>query len=353
LKFPIEGVVRGNLTAEGQLGALKTSGQLTLTKGRLPLGWSGTTLTNVEASGTFSGQSLRLERATGLHPSGDFSATGEIDFTNFRDPALKLGVNSAKSRVPLFAMNGAGGLNAETSLALQLSGPLSAARVTGEAKVASVAIPDLTGAPLNRLVLEDWVGSLPPVVAFDSTRWSDWQFDIHAASQAATVSADLRLTGTGAAPALVGSAAFSGVPVPDRGLLSAPKVLTVQSAAFEFVEGFPGNPIIAVEATGRLANEPYTVWLTGTLQNPMRVFGYAPPLTEKAIRALLSGEMAAKYFTGDNRFNLLVPAELRDGVEITEWEEIETPVPPPPPAPAPPEPGAEATPAPAPVGPPP
>jgi hypothetical protein len=212
---------------------------------------------------------------------------------------------------------------------------------------------------LVHLLVEDSENSLPSVLTFDSTRWDAWQFDIHGsadkvANKAVTVSADLRLTGTGAAPALVGEASLQfAPPAQGRGAPAAlpPQALTLRTATFNFVDGYPANPLISAEAAGAVAAEPYTLYLTGTWQNPMRLFVASPPLNEKIIRAALSGETAAKYFSGESRFNLLVPAEFRDGVDIVDWEEIETP-PPAPPVPPAPSPEAPA-PAPAAVGTPP
>ena len=46
------------------------------------------------------------------------------------------------------------------------------------------------------------------------------------------------------------------------------------------------------------------------------------PLTETAIRADRCGESVTTFFSGGNRFSLLAPAELREGVEMFDWPEI-------------------------------
>ncbi len=347
LQFPIEGVIRGNVTAEGPLGALKTGGALTLSKARLPLGWSGGALTGIEGAATFDGQTMRLEQFAGQHPTGDFSAVGEIDFTNLRDPALKLAVTSAKSRlrlfsaqdgasgaapleplsftfknVRLFAGEGSGGVLAEVALALLLNGPLSGGTVSGEARVAAVPVVGF-----HRMQLDDWLtGNLacevPPVFALNPGPWKAWRFDVHGTAEKAGVlhgkmSADVRLTGSGAAPALIGSVSFisSGDNAPSDSI-------TLRQATLDFRDGFPTDPVITADASGVIADEPFALYLTGTLQHPMRVFASNPPLTEKAIRAAINGETTARFFSGENRFSLLVPGELREGVEMSDWPEI-------------------------------
>ena len=347
LQFPIEGVIRGNVTAEGPLGALKTGGALTLSKARLPLGWSGDALTGVEGAASFDGQIMRIEKLAGQHPTGDFSATGEMDFTNLRDPALKLAVTSAKSELRLFstpgrsvderrlaltslrmknvrfpAEDGSGGVALDTALALLLTGPLSGGTVTGEAKF--IASPSVG---FYRDQLNDWLGGdkaceLPPVLVLNSAPWEAWRFDIHGTAEKvpvsnAQMSADVRLTGTGAAPALIGSVGFSSFAASVPGA-----VISLRQATLDFRDGFPTDPVITADASGVIADEPFALYLTGTLQHPMRVFASNPPLTEKAIRTAINGETAARFFSGENRFSLLVPAELREGVDISDWPEI-------------------------------
>lgn len=321
MNFPIEGLVSGNVTAEGPLGALRTSGRLTLTKARLPLGWSGTALTGVEGAATFTGQTLRVEKFTGQHPTGDFQAGGEIDFANLRDPALQLALTSAQSPVPLFANDENDGLNVGTALTLRVAGPLSAATIAGEAQISAAVIRDwtptmlavLSGAPLDEL---------PPTLALRGTAWENWRFDVHAKADKVpladgAMSADFRLTGTGTQPAVVGQLGFTASPAAD-----AAGVARLLSARLDFRDGFPTRPILSAEVAGRVSNEPFTCSVTGLLPQPMCVFSLHPPLTENAVRAAISGETAARFASGEARFSLLVPVDLRENVELANWAEI-------------------------------
>lgn len=320
MNFPIEGIVRGSVTAEGPLGALKTGGQLTLAKGRLPLGWSGGALSGVEGAVSLAGQTLRVEKFAGQHPTGDFSASGEIDFTNFRDPSLRLAVTSAKSRVSFFPA-ASGGLAADAALALQLTGPLSGALVRGEAKIRPAGVGGWDRA-LAEVLTGGSVGEFPPVVTLDGTPWNAWQFDVHGTADNVSrtgeaMLADVRLTGTGAQPALVGSVSFTAP------LSVAPKnVAHLLRARLDFRDGFPTRPVISAHLAGVVSDEPFAFYLIGLPPRPMCVFSARPPLTENAVRAALSGETAARFFTGDSRFSLLVPADLREGVEMANWPEI-------------------------------
>ena len=330
MHFPIEGSISGNVTAEGPLGALKTGGQLTLTKARLPLGWSGAALTGVEGAVSLAGQTLRVQKFTGQHPTGDFSASGSIDFKNLRDPALQLAVTSAHSRVRLFATGeNEGGAVAGTQLALRLTGPLSGGSVSGEAQVTTAGVGGWERACAD-LLLGGPVGEWPPVFTLQSTPWSAWSFDVQATAEKValpgqTVSAKVRLSGPGRAPALIGSISIAAAdsPAPPRGLAAASEnVLHLQQLDLDFRAGFPATPIISAQATGSVSAQPFAIYVTGALPHPMRVFASPPPLTERAIRAALTGETAARFFSGESRFSLLVPADLRENVDLADWPEI-------------------------------
>lgn len=344
MKFPIAGTVRGSVTAEGPLAALKTAGQLTLAKARLPLGWSDAALTGVEGAVSFAGQTMQIEKLTGQHPTGDFSASGEIDFKNMRDPSLQLAVTSARSRVRLFPTGeNEGGATADARLALRLAGPLSGGSVSGEAQVTTAAFGGWDRA-VAHLFTGGSAGGLPPVLKPAGPPWSAWRFAVQATAEKVAlhehaISADVWLTGTGRAPALVGgvSVAESDQSAPMRGFEVAPASgLRLRQLDLEFRAGFPAAPIVSAHATGTVSSEPFAVLTTGALTHPIRHFACQPPLTEKAIRATLSGEAAARFFSGESRFSLLVPADLRENVGLADWPEIKAE---PPSEPAP-EPGA-------------
>ena len=162
----------------------------------------------------------------------------------------------------------------------------------------------------------------PPVFVLNHGPWKAWRFDIHGSAEKASfqngkMSADVRLTGFGAEPALVGSVAFSS-----SGDHVSGNAISLRQATLDFRSGFPSTPVVSAEAAGVVALEPFTLYLTGTLQRPMRVFACNPPLTEKAIHAAFSAETASGFSPDENRFSLLVPAELREGVELADWSEI-------------------------------
>ncbi len=341
LRFPIEGLVRGNVTAEGPLGALKTGGALTLSKARLPLGWSGGALTGVEGAASFDGQILRLEKFAGQHPTGDFSATGEMDFTNLRDPSLKLAMSSKSTGLrPFFEPGQKRKLDLRAALNLQITGPASAATVAGDALIIEASFGDgtaLAPVPFSQPYFQPLFTALnelpfdpPPPFALTFAPWSDWRWNVRCQARelrflgVERLQGDVFVNGNGAAPTLSG-----------RVDLWAHSSTENCEATLEFREGFPRSPSISAKVSGTaLAGTafaaPFTIYITGPPQHPIRVVACAPPLTEKIIRAEFSGENAAGFLSGENRFSLLVPAELREGVENSDWPEIKAE-----PAPAP------------------
>ncbi len=350
LRFPIEGLVRGNVTAEGPLGALKTSGALTLTKARLPLGWSSDALTGVESAATFDGQTMRVEKFTGQHPTGDFNASGEIDFTNLRDPSLKIAVTSKKTAFRLFESDGENAsvkqticANVDATLDLKISGAASSSLITGTAQILRDDFPTLFRLSENRWLLEFLLGTrqfaFPSLFTLNTAPWDAWRFDIYCSTTQdpqAHVSQfiDVAVKGRGAEPVLVGTSEIKTASF-QLDMLFIVDGMFVTSAKLEFREAFPRDPSIDLRLRGSVFDQPYTVNVIGTLDHPIRFFSYEPPLTERAIRAAfyaqatrksleetLSDETAAKSFGGERRFSLLVPVELREGVEMFDWPEI-------------------------------
>ncbi len=332
-KFPIDGVVLGNFTAEGPLGGLKMSGKLTLSKAQIPLGGSGDLLTGVTAEATFDGPALLVKKLTGRHPAGDFAASGQVTLTDLRDPTIELALTTEKTALPIFTAEHAASL-ATVSSQLQIAGPLSSATVSGAAQILSFA----TTASEFRTWFPEANGiSMPPVFSLKMEPWNAWRLEVaidtpqpalaqwnppSAAEAPGNLQAKLRLTGTGAAPILSGEATLRGLP-----LRAGTTTLRMDEATLQFREGFAENPSIVARATGVAFGEPFAVQVTGTAQFPMRFFVFAPPLTEKIIAAELTGSDPASSAQTPPRLELRVPAALFEGVEIADWPVITTPLP--------------------------
>lgn len=337
--FPLEGLVRGKISAEGPLGAIKSSGQFALSKATIPLGWTGLLLSGVEGAATLDGQTLTLAKFGGRHPAGDFNVTGTIDFTRLRDPALQLSATSERTELTFFrgltppgddldngnttalhAGPGIDGAKLTTALALQISGPASTAQVTGAAQMQTLAIdllPDL--APV---LLETAALTPPAVFTLPSQPWKHWQFEVTAripeplplSTQPGTVRVDLKLVGAGAQPQLIGSVQFAGVQA-----RTGSTAVTVEEGTVEFRGG--GEVSLTVKTIGTVLGQPFALHAGGPGSHLVRFIVCAPPLTPDLVRT----QLTAPLDEGAARFSLLAPVALASGAEIYEWPAIADP----------------------------
>jgi hypothetical protein len=344
--FPIEGIVLGNLVAEGPLRAIKTSGKLTLSLGQIPLGWSGELLTGVEGEFAFDGQTLLIKELIGRHRFGTFDANGSIGLADLRAPSFQLSMHTEDTRLPICG-------NKENGSTMRLGGKWEVTGTVAQAKISgSLALSQLD---LRIDDLSDWLFSegrfhrtaqdtagqspmLLPILEGNANWIADWELALELKADARERAggrylgdngfhAGLQLLGTFRDPRLIGAVTLEGGPVP-----CGDQTLWLEHVRFEFRDGFPQDPSILGAAEGTVGNEPFALLVTGTLQHPMRTLFFAPPLTEKLILKELMGVRPA-----DGLFDirpvdafevfvrLLVSAEFWEGVQLTEWPTIPTP----------------------------
>jgi hypothetical protein len=338
-KFPIQGIVRGNVVAEGSLANLKTSGKFALSKAVIPLGWSGEALTAVEAEGALNGQVLQVTKLTAHHATGDLSVTGLMDFTKFRDPDLKFELTSPNATLQMFG-NTAGNTKLGGTAKLQITGPVTAAAVTGEALVNSINLPALDPALANSIFLEGHLVALPVAFTLTDPPGNGWKFDLTlrtehpvalllpeppGSASKGTVELNMHLGGTGYDPKPTGDVTFHGW----SGNVGA-LPMQMGDVILTFREGHPGDPSISAQASGTALGEPFQIQVIGTIQHPMRYFVFDPPLTEKIIRSALAGTGTGPASAETMHVTLGVPGEFYEGVDVVDWATIPTP----PPAPA-------------------
>jgi hypothetical protein len=323
-KFPIEGLVRGSLFAEGPLGALQTSGNLTITKGRIPLGWSGQAITEVDASGTFSEQILRITQFTAQHPAGDFKASGQVDFSKISDPAFQIAVTSKKSAVRLFeSIDPQFALLADLSLDLRIAGPLSDLILRGESQMLSAQLIAKDSDSLRGVLFGELQWRFPSILPFDQSPWHTFHYAVHTAADALQVdgfqiSADLLLAEFHGRPALAGYLTLTPTSSQNR----AEDCLSLQKLRLEFSPGAFSQPIVSADIAGCFAGEPFTIALTGFFPRPIRIFSFQSPLTETSLRSLGEAASVSPPFLGRSTFGLLVPEPLRKGVDLLDWSEL-------------------------------
>ncbi|MGB8167373.1 MAG: hypothetical protein WCF18_07760 [Chthoniobacteraceae bacterium] len=316
--FPIEGTVRGELTAEGALGAIASHGRFSLSKAKIPAGWTGELLSDITAEAVIDGQKMTVAKFSGRHSGGDFQLAGDVDFTNLRDPLLKLTLTSERSEMVIFPA--AIGVRLGAALALGIDGPSTSPVVTGEARLISMgSAPEPDLAPL---LLGSAAISLPAALDFPSGPWNTWRFDIACRSAAplllgktaATFGADLRLTGNANDPVLVGTARVSGAPA-----RIGQTPVTINEALFDFRVGAPRDPSLTLNATGAILGETFTANAVGPLSRMVRFFVSEPPLTDELLRA----QLVAGGPIFQPEISLLVPAAQAGHAEVYVWTPID------------------------------
>ncbi len=319
--WPLDGGLTGDIWGSGAGPKLDLGGQLKLVEGKLPLGWYGDVLSKVSADITLAGPKVLLGNSLVSHASGEYGTHGEIDLQNLREPVLNLDLQSQQAEVALlpelarasflhytvvnatvaedFALADRNGvitpkpsspwLKAVSRLDLHIAGPAGKAVISGEAAVQEVVVGPA-------LELRDWWttehASLPAIFNWANEPWSNCKLDLHCTfaphgEQTPFWSGDLKLTGPGAAPELVGSIAVAAKPgedsppvSPPAGLVAKGKPITLTSngfplelvsASMTFRPGPPVDPTVDLNLTGILHAFPFHASIIGPLSHHIAV----------------------------------------------------------------------------------
>ena len=331
--FPIAGLLNGTLSTSGPISALKTGGRLDLSHAQLPLGWSGESLAEVEASATFQGQDIQLEKLTAKHRFGDLNLTGLISLLNLSDPVLKLHAESSKTTIPLFQQAATaplktGGPKLSTQVDLQIEGPLSAASVHGTANLAALEMSDALD--LSALWWDAGNFVLSPLFSAQAAApWATWSLDIACQTAApaplsnssGNASVDMHIGGTGNAPSLGGKIQLNGFQA-----TAGSQTITVETATLTFKEDRPRNPTLELQASGTTFNEPFTAQVTGPLSHLIRSFNLAPPLSDALLMETLAGKKTAPPPAAPlPTITLRAPEALINNAAAEFWPPIPTP----------------------------
>lgn len=287
LKFPIAGLVEGNLAIDGPAKSLKLGGHVGLTGGRIPLGWSGETVEQVNAQFGFRDDTVLIEKLNGVHRYGDVAVGGEVQFSKVFDPFLQVTLKSGHADFPLLA----GAVNLDSTVDVAITGPSSAAMVKGKAEPKNLALKQ----PLDLAQLwQSEALKTPPPFSFSAVPFAAWQFDIglqnaapiKTTTPASSATLDLRLVGTGAQPSLSGKATFTDV-LPTG---SPNPALRLETAAVEFLANRPATPNVDVKLAGRLEDHDFSSTVIGGLDQLKRTYMATEPLTNAEVEGLLTGK---------------------------------------------------------------
>lgn len=212
--IPIRGLLSGTLKTESTLRTLRMTGSARLTQGQLPANEWLPALDKLEAEAEIDGNVLRFSKLAARHPLGVFSATGSLDFSKFDAPVFDLLIHGDK-----VIFNAGAAWAGTTKLDLTVTGTREAASVAGAAEIASLEItprPNFgalisSGNPETIRVPAPEFELKPP--------FNGWSYRVTVATpepvkiKDGTVSAELRLSGTGSPLVANGSVTFTGLPV--------------------------------------------------------------------------------------------------------------------------------------------
>jgi hypothetical protein len=302
--FPVAGVLDGSLSVSGPVAALNSAGTLRLAKGRIPLGWSGESLTSVDCTAALKAADLHIESAHAEHRFANLQIDGVVSLKKIQDPHFALHLKSAKAHLPLFGNQTARrgleeaqipSIHAAASLIsgldLNLEGSMSAPQLRGAGQLQEL---DLGPAP-NIAALWQPSGSAQLSPPFQPVRapWNTWTLDIGFKTGSAmplksnpgTVLTDVRLKGNGSAPFLVGTVQFRGV-----NATTAHAPLRIETATLVFPQDTPGNPTLDLVAESQLLTSNFSAYCTGPLSHLIRWFVLPPPLNETLVWQALSGQ---------------------------------------------------------------
>jgi hypothetical protein len=313
-KFPLAGIVDGNLSADGPIKALKLGGRLTVAQARIPLSWSGDLISDTTARLSFRDDALVIDGFSGKHSFGEIQIGGTMRMSNLLDPVLDVTVRSPRLTAPIFKSTQAGAVavSASTVLDLAITGPLSGANAKGTAKLTALS---LNGLPdISRL----WNGArveLPPVFSFPFAPWAQWQINLACNSDGpvqldgmtGTVTPDIHVTGSGSAPAMAGTVRIADIKAHiggpwgnygpwgnEVGAVLFPPDVTISRGTIEFSWARSFDPVLDIEVVASLRIKP--LWaeecraaLIGPLSQLIRTYDGPAPLTDNAVRDAFAG----------------------------------------------------------------
>jgi hypothetical protein len=316
--WPLDGGVTGQIWGSGAGAKLDLGGQLKLVEGKLPLGWNGDVLSNVSAEIALAGPKVVLGNSLLTHASGQYGTHGEIDLQNLREPVLNLDVQSQQAEAALLpglqeaALVAKGGalasfgtvengvftrwpdqnppwLKAVSRLDLHLAGPAGKATISGEIGVRELVVNhplDLRGWWTTEHV------SLPAIFGWAAEPWSSCKLDLHCTfpppgnnpPRPPFWGGDLKITGTGAAPEIVGLVTVTPAPPANApptalsleavGEKAKPATVTSNGFPLELVSGSitfrPGSPIdptVDFHFTGTLHAVPFHASIIGPMSH--------------------------------------------------------------------------------------
>jgi len=303
--FDLSGPAQIAADATGTLANPRIRGRVATSNARIESAVTGTVLTNVQASGSFGGSKLVIDRfAADAGKGGRVTGTGAFDFAGAHGVGIDLKIDADNAVLinrddigatvtgPLaFQSDGRGGL---------ISGNVRLVKSRyrlGQA-TAATAVPQLDITEIN----------LPGGGEEDETPAKPWRLKIHARAPNSLIvsglgldsewSANLDLAGQPDNPAITGQAKLV------RGNYEfAGREFEIDRGVIRFAGEVPANPALDISANADETGLSATIHVTGAAQKPEISFTSTP--------ALPQDELLSRLLFGTSITNLSAPEALQ------------------------------------------
>lgn len=247
-------------------------------------------INNLQGDLRFSGSQLTITRFSGSISGGTVNLTGNVQFPKLTEPQFNLQLTSDNALVARSET-----LTVRVDSDIRLTGPLAAATVAGtigvtrsrffkEIEILPIELPGrpapkppetTPGFSIDKPPLRDWIFNL-------AIKTKD-PFGIRGNLANGAAHVDLKLIGTGQAPAL------DGVVRIENFVASLPfSRLSVNRGFVYFSPDDPFVPKLDIQASSEMRDYNIGVYIYGTATAPQTVFSSEPPLPQEDIIALLA-----------------------------------------------------------------
>lgn len=325
-----EGAARAEIDLRGPLDALVYEGRLELDGGALRL--DNPTLGAFEAlrlRGRFDHQTVEIDELRGELGAEPFVVSGRVRWAGVAEPELDLALSG--DDLLLYRNQG---IKLRANAELKVQGPLSTALVSGRIKVTDgrmvqnvdfLRVP--VGAPAPPKPGGIQLFSLAPPLdrlRFDvAVRSTNQGFQVANNVLRGALRPELRLTGTGAVPVLLGEVYV------DRMIMELPATrLLIEQSVVRFLESDPFRPRLSLRGGMERYGYQVEILVTGPYDRPEVIFSSTPPLGQEELLVLVStGQPPAERIDTEGAISAVAIYLARDflstflGSESTEAEE--------------------------------
>lgn len=287
--FDLTGTVGASADITGTIDDPVFNGTVASTNIAIQSALTGTQLSGVRMSGSFTGAKLSLASFSGQTPNGGtVSGSGTVDLSDLLTKGAKLDLRIAAARAQLLNRDGLGAtvtgpiriVSAGTNAGGTIAGRLHVDKANWALGMAAgaTAVPVIKTTEVNR----------PADIAPPSTSAGTWnylidasaddQVDVRGLGLTSDWSADVKLRGTTDNPRILGHADLV------RGDYEfAGKRFELTKGRIRFFGETPPDPQLDIAATGDANGVTATISITGTAYKPSIAFSSTPSLPEEEL----------------------------------------------------------------------